>query len=121
MLEAPDYLRGVIQYNQQQIPIIDLKVKLNMAKTNFTVNTCLIIYNEVVHDTIFQAGLLADALHDINKGKTEENDLISEPVPQYLDVLLKDNDNKILTINMNHFFSVHDLLKLSNTLEKAIF
>jgi len=40
---TPDFMRGVINLRGSVVPVVDLRLKFGMTKTESTVNTCVII------------------------------------------------------------------------------
>ncbi|CAG1770636.1 partial Chemotaxis protein CheW, partial [uncultured bacterium] len=39
---TPDYMRGVINLRGSVVPVLDLRLKFGMSKTENTINTCII-------------------------------------------------------------------------------
>lgn len=119
---APDFLRGIIPYNKRHIPLLDLAIKLNMPKTDFTVNTCVLIINEKIHNVNIQAALLADAILDVDicdgAAYTIENDV--EIGNLFFKVLDKEKEYKYLIINLESIFSNFDIENIQSAVLKNI-
>ena len=49
--QTPSYMRGVINLRGSVVPVMDLRLKFGMARTEKTVNTCIIIA-EIVLDGV---------------------------------------------------------------------
>jgi len=61
-----EFMRGVINLRGQVVPVIDLKLKFGLEKTNFTVDTCIIILEVAQQDggsSLF--GALADSVREV--------------------------------------------------------
>ena len=62
---APAFMRGVINVRGSVVPVVDLNVKFDMAQTDKTVDTRIVVM-EIVHDgQIAVIGALADAVHNV--------------------------------------------------------
>src|SRR5512145_806760 len=61
---TPDFMRGVINLRGSVVPVVDLRLKFGMTKTENSVNTCVIITEVTVdgHTTIL--GCLAASVQD---------------------------------------------------------
>lgn len=117
---APDFMRGVIKLNGCYIPVIDLRIKLDMTKTVFTVNTCLLIYNHNVHNVPFQAALLIDAIDEVKELQSGESiDLSNFEHHDIIEASNYDHVDKVLIINMESIFSLEDLEKVALSVSEA--
>lgn len=63
--QAPDYLRGVINLRGGVVPVVDLRLKLGMARSEKTVNTCVIIVEVGIHGEKVVMGAMADAVQEV--------------------------------------------------------
>ena len=61
----PDYLRGVINLRGNVVPVVDLRMKLGMAATEKTVNTCIVIVDVNMGGENMQMGALADSVQEV--------------------------------------------------------
>lgn len=61
MAQAPDFIKGIIDLRGVIVPIIDLRLKLQCAKADYTDFTVVIILN--VRDTVM--GVVVDAVADV--------------------------------------------------------
>jgi purine-binding chemotaxis protein CheW len=62
---TPEFMLGVINLRGQVVPVIDLKMKFNMARTERTVNTCIIIVEVMLDGDTAVLGILADAVQEV--------------------------------------------------------
>ncbi|MDQ3392880.1 MAG: chemotaxis protein CheW [Bacteroidota bacterium] len=118
---SPEYLRGLVMYKKQYIPVVDLRVKLNMPKASFTVNTCLVIYQRQIYGILFQLGILADALHEVKEFEPQkypiENDIMVEG--KVFKAIQKEDKGKVLIINLESIFSVEEITNLSSIISST--
>jgi purine-binding chemotaxis protein CheW len=62
---TPMFMRGVINLRGSIVPVIDLRLKLGMSKTEKTVSTCIIIAETVVDGEMTIIGTLADSVQEV--------------------------------------------------------
>ncbi|WP_027184828.1 chemotaxis protein CheW [Desulfovibrio inopinatus] len=75
---APDYIRGVINVRGNPVPVVDLRLTFNMAKTEMTVNTCVIICELAFDGEKSSMGFLADSVQEVLELRPDQID----PPPQ---------------------------------------
>jgi purine-binding chemotaxis protein CheW len=62
---TPEYLRGMINLRGNIVPVIDLRLKLGMTRTERTVDTCVIITQVDVDGERLVLGALADSVQEV--------------------------------------------------------
>jgi len=62
---TPEYLRGMINLRGNIVPVIDLRLKLGMTRTERTVDTCVIITEVDVDGERLVLGALADSVQEV--------------------------------------------------------
>jgi purine-binding chemotaxis protein CheW len=62
---TPEFMRGVINLRGSVVPVVDLRLKFGMTKTEKTVNTCIIIVEVVVDGETTLLGALADSVQEV--------------------------------------------------------
>ena len=63
--QVPDFMRGVINLRGCVVPVIDLRLKFNMAETAQTVNTCIIVVEVSMDGENIVLGALADSVQEV--------------------------------------------------------
>jgi len=63
--QTPDMMRGVINLRGSVVPVIDLKLKFGMGKTEKTVNTCVIMVELDLDGEMTLIGALADSVQEV--------------------------------------------------------
>src|SRR5512139_1961929 len=61
---TPDFLRGVINLRGNVVPVVDLRLKFGMTRTERSVNTCVIIVEVSVDGETTILGALADSVQE---------------------------------------------------------
>src|SRR5512142_3430013 len=62
---TPEFMRGVINLRGSVVPVVDLRLKFGMTRTEKTVNTCIIIVEVKVDDDTTTLGALADSVQEV--------------------------------------------------------
>jgi purine-binding chemotaxis protein CheW len=62
---TPTFLRGVINLRGSVVPVIDLRLCLNMHAAKKTVDTCIVIVDVCVEGQGIQLGALADSVQEV--------------------------------------------------------
>ena len=63
--QTPDFMRGVINLRGSVVPVVDMRLKFGMAKTEKTVNTCIIIVEINLEGETTVLGALADSVQEV--------------------------------------------------------
>ena len=61
MPKSDSYVKGILQFQGQQIPIIDLRLKLGLQEAAYTIETCIIIIK--IEHTL--KGVIVDKILDV--------------------------------------------------------
>jgi len=75
---TPDYMRGVINLRGRVVPVLDLKLRFGMSRTEQTVNTCIIIVEVNMEGDKMIIGALADSVQEV----IEMDPSVIEPPPK---------------------------------------
>jgi purine-binding chemotaxis protein CheW len=62
---TPEFMRGVINLRGSVVPVVDLRLKFGMTRTENSVNTCIIITEVTVDGDTTVLGCLADAVQEV--------------------------------------------------------
>jgi len=62
---SPAFLRGVINLRGSVVPVIDLRLNLNMSAIQRTVDTCIVIVDVAIEGETVQLGALADSVQEV--------------------------------------------------------
>lgn len=63
--KTPDFMRGVINLRGSVVPVIDMRLKFGMSRTERTVNTCIIVVEVRLEDEVIVLGALADSVQEV--------------------------------------------------------
>jgi purine-binding chemotaxis protein CheW len=62
---TPDYMRGMINLRGNIVPVVDLRLKLGLSRTERTVDTCVIITEIDLDGDPLVLGALADSVQEV--------------------------------------------------------
>jgi purine-binding chemotaxis protein CheW len=110
---TPEFMRGVINLRGNVVPVVDMRLKFGMTKTEKTVNTCIIIVEISLDGDTTVLGALADAVQEV---LDLEPDKI-EPAPrigtrlrtEFIKGMGKRDDQFIIILDIDKVFSVDEL------------
>ena len=110
---TPDFMRGVINLRGSVVPVVDLRRKFNMAISENTVNTCIIISEVTVDGDTTVLGCLADSVQEV-VDLGQEN---IAPAPRigtklrtdFIKGIGKQNDRFVIILDIDKVFSVDEL------------
>jgi purine-binding chemotaxis protein CheW len=108
----PEYMRGVINLRGGVVPVVDLRLKFGMTRTEKTVNTCVIIIILNIEGESILLGALADSVQEVI---TMEPDQIVPPPKigtrlntEFIKGMGKKNDEFIIIIDIDKVFSLDE-------------
>ncbi|MDH3998037.1 MAG: chemotaxis protein CheW [Desulfuromonadales bacterium] len=76
--QTPDYLLGVINLRGQVVPVVDMRLKLNLEAAEETEDTCIIVVEVQVDGEPLIVGALADAVREVSEIRSDQ----IEPPPR---------------------------------------
>jgi purine-binding chemotaxis protein CheW len=111
--KTPDFMQGVINLRGKVVPVVDLKLKFGMNRTEKTVNTCIIITEVTVDGETTVLGALADSVQEV---MDIESDHI-EPAPaigtqlntEFIKGMGKQNDRFVIILDIDKVFSTGEI------------
>ncbi len=120
---TPEFMRGVINLRGSVVPVVDLRLKFGMSKTEKTVNTCVIIVEVTVDNETTVLGALADSVQEV---MDLEPDHI-EPAPkigtrlntEFIKGMGKRDSNFIIILDVDKIFSINELAMVQATQTEA--
>ena len=120
--KTPEYMRGVINIRGNVVPVIDLRLKLGLPVIEDTVDTCIIVTEIELEDTMMVLGFLVDSVDEVVEIKPED----IEPAPHmghqidttYIKGIGKRDDRFVIILNSKEVFEAEELDDLSRVVEK---
>ncbi|MBF0415726.1 MAG: chemotaxis protein CheW [Magnetococcales bacterium] len=115
---TPDFMCGVINLRGSVVPVVDLRLKFGMAKSERTVNTCIIIIDVVQEEVTTVIGAMADSVKEVMELDPEHID----PAPKigtgmrtdFMRGMGKQGDHFVILLDTDKIFSSSELSLLQN-------
>lgn len=110
---TPEYMRGVINLRGTVVPVVDMRLKFGMSKTEKTVNTCIIIVEVTLDGDTAVLGALADSVQEVIDLEPDH----IEPSPrigtrmrtEFIKGMGKRDDRFLIILDIDKVFSVDEI------------
>ncbi len=110
---TPDFMRGVINLRGSVVPVVDMRLKFGMSKTEQTVNTCIIIVEINLDGEKLILGALADSVQEVIDLEPDQ----IEPAPrigtrlntEFIKGMGKRDDQFVIILEIDRIFSACEL------------
>jgi purine-binding chemotaxis protein CheW len=110
---TPEYMRGVFNLRGSVVPVIDLRLKFGMSKTENQRNTCIIVLEICLEDDTIILGALADSVQEVFEIEPDQ----IEPSPrfgtkfkaEFLKGMGKRDEKFIMILDIDKVFSSDEL------------
>ncbi|MEW6258587.1 MAG: chemotaxis protein CheW [Thermodesulfobacteriota bacterium] len=119
---TPDFMRGVINVRGNVVPIVDMRLKFGLSKTERTVDTCIVVMEISVDDDKIVLGALVDSVQEVFEMEAAQ----IEPPPrmgtrwktEYIKGIGKRNDQLIIILDIDRVFSSNEVSLLQHSAER---
>lgn len=110
---TPEFMRGVINLRGSVVPVIDMRLKFGMSKTEQTVSTCIIIVETNLDSEKVVLGALADSVQEVielEPGQIEPPPRIGTRLnTDFIKGMGKRDDEFIIIFDIDRIFSSDEL------------
>ncbi|BCA80675.1 chemotaxis protein CheW [Desulfuromonas sp. AOP6] len=111
--QTPEFMRGVINLRGNVVPVVDMRLKFGMARTEKTVNTCIIITEIDLEGETTVIGALADSVQEVLDLEPDQ----IEPPPrigtrlrtEFIKGMGKSDEQFIIILDIDRVFSNDEL------------
>ena len=120
---TPEFMRGVINLRGSVVPVVDLRLKFGMPRTERTIDTCIVIAEVTIDGETTVLGALADSVQEVLD--LEPNQIDPPPrVGARLDTSFirgmgKRDDDFIIILDIDRVFSADDILRVAGSAETS--
>ena len=110
---SPGFMRGVINVRGNVVPVVDLRMKFDMAQTQQTLDTRIVVMEIALDGELTTIGTLADAVHNV----MDIDSASIEPPPKiggkwnsdFIKGIINYNGDFIIILNVDRIFSAQEL------------
>ena len=112
--QTPDFMSGVINLRGSVVPVVDMRLKFGMEKTETTVNTCIIVVEVNLDVENVVLGALVDSVQEVFELDPSQ----IEPAPKigtklktdFINGMGKRDDKFIIILNIDKVFCSEELV-----------
>ncbi|MGD0282634.1 MAG: chemotaxis protein CheW [Dissulfurispiraceae bacterium] len=116
---TPEFMRGVINLRGNVVPVVDMRLKFGLPKTEKTVNTCIIIAEVSIEGETAVLGALADSVQEVVDLEPEQ----IEPGPrigtrlrtEFIKGMGKRNEEFIILLDIDKIFTSEEILMVQDS------
>ena len=121
---TPEFMRGVINLRGGVVPVIDMRLKFGLPRTEQTVNTCIIIVEVEVEGETTILGALADSVQEVLDLEPQQ----IEPAPkigtklrtEFIRGMGRRDERFIIILDIDKVFSGDELLAVRDSGVSAV-
>ena len=117
--QTPEFMRGVINLRGSVVPVIDLRLKFGMSRTEKTVNTCIIVVEVQLEDEVIVLGALADSVQEVIEMEPSQIEAAphigSRLNTDFIRGMGKVDGRFIMILDIDRVFSSDELVSVSGT------
>jgi purine-binding chemotaxis protein CheW len=111
--QTPDFMRGVINLRGSVVPVVDMRLKFGMSRTDKTVNTCIVVVEVATEGETLVLGALADSVQEVIELESAQ----IEPAPKigtklrtdFIRGMGKHNGKFIMILDIDKVFSSDEI------------
>jgi purine-binding chemotaxis protein CheW len=107
---APDYVKGVINLSGTVVPVIDLRLRFQLPKVDYSEVTVVVIVKVLIegHEKIM--GIVVDAVSDVyslNKDEAAQTPAVGDMAnKEFIDGLINVGDKMVVLLDLNKVLDI---------------
>jgi purine-binding chemotaxis protein CheW len=110
---TPEFMRGVINLRGSVVPVVDMRLKFGMSRTEQTLSTCIIIVEINIDGDRLILGALADSVQEVielGPGQIEPAPRIGTRLDtEFIKGMGKRDEQFIIILDIDRIFSMDEL------------
>ena len=111
--QTPEFMAGVINLRGSVVPVIDMRLKFSMERTERTIDTCIVVLEIFLDDEKILLGALVDSVQEVFE--MEQSQI--EPAPrigtriknEFIRGMGKRDEKFIIILDIDKVFSIEEL------------
>lgn len=120
--QTPSYMKGIMNLRGTALPVVDTRMKFGMTPTEMTANTCVLVLDINIDGKTVPIGALVDSVQEVLE--IDEKEIL--PLPgigdkyktEFIQGVIKSNENFIMLLDMDLIFSFDELEILSDQIKE---
>jgi purine-binding chemotaxis protein CheW len=121
--KMPEYIRGVINFRGDILPVLETRVKFNMPIRDENKKYVIIVLDLQFKDRTVALGAIADSVRDVLEIKEEDikpvPELGSEYNTEFLKGMIKNDERFLMILDIDKVFEMEDL-KMAESIAEAV-
>ncbi len=109
----PDFILGVINLRGSVVPVVDMRLKFDMAKGDNTVSTCIVIVEVLLEGETIALGALVDAVQEVFNIEPSQIELPprigTKLKTEFIKGMGKKDDQFVIILDIDRIFSMEEL------------
>ena len=120
--KSPDYIRGVINFRGNILPVIETRIKFNMPQRDQSCKYVIIVLDLTKNNKKMQLGAIADGVKDVLE--ISEDKIIDVPEMgsnynmDFVRGMIKQKDNFIMILDIDKVF-FEENIEITETVDKS--
>jgi purine-binding chemotaxis protein CheW len=110
---APEFMRGVINLRGSVVPVVDLKMKFGLPRTEATADTRVVVMEIDLDGEVTVMGAMADSVHEVlelEPGQIQDPPRLgSRWRSEFIRGMGKRNDEFVIIMDIDRIFSTDEL------------
>lgn len=115
--KTPEFMRGVINLRGSVVPVVDMRLKFGMPRTEKSVNTCIVVVEVTLESETLVIGALADSVQEVIELEAGQ----IEPPPkmgsrlrvEFLKGMGKIGDRFLMILDIDKVFSAEEIISVA--------
>ena len=116
--QAPDFMRGVINVRGSVVPVVDLRLKFGLPKTDTTRDTRIVVMEIEMDDDVAVIGSIADSVNEVMELSPSQIENPPKLGKRWRSEVIKGvgkrDDKFILILDVNLVFSSDEIVTMIN-------
>lgn len=121
MPESKAFLKGVIEYDTEVIPLIDARVKFGMEEIKITDSSVIVVLQLINHliSKSFRLAILVDAVSDVKEVENSELKLLSDDYkPNYIHASFTIDNKFVYLLDPDVIFDDKEVVSMMEIIKK---
>ena len=119
----PEFIRGVINLRGDVVPVVDLRLKLEMSAIEKTLNTCIVIVEVGMNEEIVLMGVLVDSVQEVftlDAGQIKPPPKLGTKLnTDFIRGMGKRGEKFLILLDINRVFTEKELELVSKTTDET--
>lgn len=107
---APDYVKGVINLRGTVVPVIDLRLRFQLPKIEYSEVTVVVIVKVLIEDNEKIMGIVVDAVSDVyslNKDEAAQTPAVGDMAnKEFIDGLINVGDKMVVLLDLDKVLDI---------------